>query len=398
MSAPSIADALQQFEAVEANLGKLERLWDQIYAEIPSGIRFGANPKYEDLCRSAEEILRHLPPIDGWKPTLAFEDLDVIAQNRFDIMEFADDPMAKVSFERVLEEPGRELRQYRFLFNKTRRVLINDALNALIDLVDADVRQLHRMLEHHDANADVSGPEWSVLRDHIQQIDTLLGSSVPRAERWSDLRRHLRFAKLHDFYDIEEVDWPHVKAVLRKGMFGEDDPIPVQVADLASLVSAKPTGPIPTKLNWSKLSDEDFERLIFALISSEHGYENPEWLMQTRAADRGRDLSVTRLTKDSLAGSLRSRVIIQCKHWLQKSVSVAEVATLKEQMQLWGEPRVDVLIIATSGRFSQDAVDAIERHNKADHALRIEMWPESHLEMLLAARPHLIAEFRLRET
>ena len=65
-------------------------------------------------------------------------------------------------------------------------------------------------------------------------------------------------------------------------------------------------------------------------------------------------------------------------------------------MSLWGEPRVDVLIIATSGRFTADAVQWTEEYNASDRALRIELWPESHFERLLASRPALIAEFDLR--
>jgi hypothetical protein len=118
--------------------------------------------------------------------------------------------------------------------------------------------------------------------------------------------------------------------------------------------------------------------------------------MRTNAPDRGRDLSVTRVANDPLGGTIRGRVIIQCKHWSDKSVSVADVSELRAQMKLWEPPRVDVLVIATSGRFSSDAVAWIEKHNAEDHALRIEMWPESHLERLLAERPALIADFRLR--
>jgi hypothetical protein len=55
-----------------------------------------------------------------------------------------------------------------------------------------------------------------------------------------------------------------------------------------------------------------------------------------------------------------------------------------------------VLVIATSGRFTSDAVAYIEKHNGSDRAPRIEMWPESHLERLLALRPSLIADFGLR--
>jgi hypothetical protein len=55
-----------------------------------------------------------------------------------------------------------------------------------------------------------------------------------------------------------------------------------------------------------------------------------------------------------------------------------------------------VLIIATTGRFTTDTIDFIEKHNNSDRAMRIEMWPESHLERLLAQRPGLVVEFHLR--
>ena len=103
-----------------------------------------------------------------------------------------------------------------------------------------------------------------------------------------------------------------------------------------------------------------------------------------------------RVHADQLGGTLRQRVIIQCKHWQAKSVAPADIATLKEQMRLWEPPRVDIHVIATSGRFTSDAVAIVEKHNQSDSALRIEMWPESHLERLLASRPAIIAEFGLR--
>jgi Restriction endonuclease len=117
-------------------------------------------------------------------------------------------------------------------------------------------------------------------------------------------------------------------------MYGEKEPVPVEVGDLGALVSARPRGPVATRLKWESLSDEEFERLLFALISSEQGYENPEWLMKTNAPDRGRDLSVYRVHSDPLGGTLRQRVIIQCKHWQSKSVGPSEIATLREQMKL----------------------------------------------------------------
>ena len=65
-------------------------------------------------------------------------------------------------------------------------------------------------------------------------------------------------------------------------------------------------------------------------------------------------------------------------------------------MELWQPPRVDRLIFATSGRFTADAISLIEKHNQSDRALAIYMWPESHIERLLAARPHLIGQFMLK--
>lgn len=162
------------------------------------------------------------------------------------------------------------------------------------------------------------------------------------------------------------------------------------------MVKARPTGPIATQLAWGSLAPDSFERLIFSLVSAQAGYENSEWLMHTNAPDRGRDISTYRVFSDALGGTIRHRVIIQCKHWLTKSVALSDISSLRDQMKLWDSPRVDVHVIATSGRFTSDAVSFVEKHNQSDTALRIELWPESHLERLLAARPALIATYSLR--
>ena len=65
-------------------------------------------------------------------------------------------------------------------------------------------------------------------------------------------------------------------------------------------------------------------------------------------------------------------------------------------MSLWGVPRIEVVTIATTGRFTTDAVQWIETHNASGGSPLLEMWPEIHLELLLASRPALVAEFRLR--
>ncbi|WGM40783.1 hypothetical protein AMEJIAPC_03730 [Caulobacter sp. NIBR1757] len=387
--------ALELFGAAEANLLKLERLWSEIESLMPGGIVFGGDVEYEDRCRSYAAVLEALPKIDGWKPEAGPPDLNDLAQNRWDAQE-VDEISAHVAVENWATEPGRELREYRHRLNSKRRALVRDSLVELIDHIDADLRLLRKRAGDAEQNLKLSDEDWSPLRSHHKQIEVLLGSSIEKPPRWGDFRRHMGFGLVCDLKDIEQTDWPAAKTALRKGLYGANDPLPVAVADLSDLVAAKPRGPVTVELKWSQLSDEGFERLLFGLIGDETGYENPEWLMQTRAPDRGRDLSVTRVMTDSLAGTIRQRVIIQCKHWLSKSVSLPEITTAKEQMALWSDPRVDVLIVATSGRFTTDAVQWVEKYNSGGQGLRIELWADSHLERLLAARPALVTEFGLR--
>ncbi len=138
--------------------------------------------------------------------------------------------------------------------------------------------------------------------------------------------------------------------------------------------------------------------MIYNLLLNASGYENPQWLTKTRAADKGRDLSVDRVINDALGDTRRERVIVQCRHWLSNSMSVDDCAAVVAEMALWELPRVAVLIIATSGRFTADGVGWVETHNEAGKSPRIEMWANTRLETLLAAPPSLVRKFRLRES
>lgn len=108
----------------------------------------------------------------------------------------------------------------------------------------------------------------------------------------------------------------------------------------------------------------DFERLLYVLLSALDGFQNVQWLMHSNAADRGRDLSVERVLTDGSGMVRTERVIVQAKHWLSKSVGVDEISTNVAQMKLWEPPLVDGLIVATSGRFTTDAVSWVENHNQ----------------------------------
>lgn len=396
MTNSSLNDALRHFEATEANLIKLEKVLANIEVMIPAGISFGSDPEYDLARQNFDALWISLPKIDKWKPDIEFLELDEIAQSRLDAQDIGE-PEAIVRIEQQIGYPSRQISEYRFRFDQKRQELIRDSLIGQIDAVDEDLRVLSQAFKRDvDSGGHGDSLDFEALTDHVAQINTLLGGSVNRPARWHDLGRHIHFGTPGDLRDIIEHDWPSIKAGIKQSMYGELEPIPVGVDDLGALVGEKPTGPVATKLQWDRLSDEEFERLIFVLISSEPGYENPTWLMKTTAPNRGRDLSVDRVYEDRLGGTSRRRVIIQCRHWLTKSVGPKDISLQRDQMKLWEPPRVDVVVMATSGRFTSDAVAMIEKHNQSDNALSIEPWPESHLEHILARRPDVIAQFRLR--
>jgi len=108
--------------------------------------------------------------------------------------------------------------------------------------------------------------------------------------------------------------------------------------------------------------------------------------MATSSADRGRDIAVDRVIRDSLGGVRRPRVIVQCKNWRTRSVGRNDIIECVEGVRLWEPPMIDVVIVATSGRFTQDAVALIEKWDRERRVPRVEPWPDSHIEVLLQNR------------
>ncbi|MGH9192681.1 MAG: restriction endonuclease [Acidimicrobiales bacterium] len=196
--------------------------------------------------------------------------------------------------------------------------------------------------------------------------------------------------------DILDMDWPSVRAEVDTCLYDDLEPLPVNVDDLGELANARPQGPVSTALDWDSLTAQEFERLVFELVHQADGYENANWLMHTNAPDRGRDIEVFRVVNDALGGTLRTRVIIQCKHWRSRPVGGSDLVQCAELVTLWEPPVVDVLIVATSGRFSSDAVGLIEKRRQERKLPIIEPWPDSHLESLISRRPGIAARFGLR--
>jgi hypothetical protein len=193
-----------------------------------------------------------------------------------------------------------------------------------------------------------------------------------------------------------ELDWPSVRPDIEAAAFDDTEPLPVPDMDLGHAAGAHLTGRATSALPWDRLDDDGFERLLYDLLRDIPEHQNVQWLMQTRAPDRGRDLSLDRVQQDSTGSVRTERVIVQAKHWLRRSVGPDDVAATVARMTLWQPPVVRCLVIATSGRFSVDAVDWTERHNNTGNLPLVEMWPESRLETLLAQKPYIAAAHGLR--
>jgi hypothetical protein len=402
----NLEDAVNAFDVVAVNLSRLESVWTEIREAWPEGIAFGyGGPSYDDLRRSFGDLVASLPPIDGWTISARPEDPDAIAQARFEARELGE-ISAVIGVDREVERPGDEIAEYRFKFTKKRRQLVRHRLEELIALVDTALIGLRdRVLRSETADESQTGsqrrqavtdPAMAEVRKAFAEINRLAGETIERKGRWSDMHRHLSFGERGDLHDIIGMDWPSVKDDLQTAMYDDREPLPVEIGDLGGLVASRPEGAVSTALQWSRLTAEDFERLIYNVVLHAPGYENVQWLIHTTAPDRGRDVSVERVHVDPLGGSRRDQVVIQCTHWLRNSVGPTDVANAITSVGLWEHPW-DVLVLATSGRFTVDGVSYIERHNAERRMPRIEMWPESHLESLLASRPRLVAALQLRE-
>jgi hypothetical protein len=369
--------SLALFDGVEANFEKLERLAVEAKALV-NNVGTHSGLEYDEKLKSFLSVWDVVPPIEGWKPAIALSTAATTSEMT----------SAWSDAERIIRTYGSRLRQQ-------RRQLVRSPLVGLMASIDGTLQKIRSVLGA-SPNSLVDPPHWPELREQFGQLRVLLGKYTPRQSRWDMMARHLGFAMVGDFNDIESMDWPSVKAAIQKELYGEDEPIPIEVGDLANVVAARPGGQVSTKLKWENIDAEGFERLLFELFSSAEGYENPQWLTNTSAPDRGRDLSVTRVSKDSLTGLATARVIVQCRHRPSGSISIPDLSTLTTQMDLWKHPPVSVLIIATTGRFATDAIEWIEQHNAGRNLPKIEMWPESHLERLLNERPGLIAGHGLR--
>lgn len=385
-------ELLQVMDSAAANLAKLEAVWQRAEPMIPSGPARGSSREYEDLRRTWDALLPGSPPIDGWSIDKSLPDIDEAGQtfiDYFDIGEPAFDLMNE------LREPGAQLADYRFRLGQARRRAIRDRLTTLARTITDTLPKIIEGVPR-DSSETLADERTTAVKAALAEIEGLLGDTTERSGRWGDMHRHMHFSQGHDWHDIAELDWPSIRVDLEAASLSEADPLPVPDIDLGQAASAGPAGGISTAILWAALDDEAFERLLFDLFRGFPSYQNVDWLMKTRAPDRGRDLSAERVIRDDGGTTRTERVVIQAKHWTSKSVAPIDIQTAMAALSTWEPPVIRGLIVATSGRFTSDAVAVVEKHNADGKTPFIELWPDSRLETLLSERPDLIATYALR--
>lgn len=385
-------ELLRAMDRTAANLSKLESVWERAKQYIPSSPQRGSHPAYEDLVMAWADLLPGLPLIDGWTITDPLPDIDAMGQSFTDYFEISESPS---DVHVAGEKPGVDLAAYRYRLERARRRAARSRLEQLIATVDAALPVALKGVERDSLELLQNG-QTEQTEAAVGEIARLLGDAAGDTGRWWDLHRHMRFSQGHDWHDIVEFDWPAVRADITAKALGDSDPLPVPDIDLGQAASGHLTGIATLALPWERLDDDGFERLLYDLLRSIPEHDNVQWLMQTRAPDRGRDLSLDRVLKDGSGGVRTERVIVQAKHWRSRSVNAAAVSETATAGKLWSPPLVRGIVIATSGRFTSDAVAWAERHNAEGTTPYIDLWPESRLETLLAQRPHLAAMHGLR--
>jgi hypothetical protein len=295
-------EALGQFDKIEANLHRLDKVWEEmvdlIYGDGPIvGVR--DERRYDTLLRSFGVLAKSLPAIGSYQFDGYPTDANEVAHLQWRARDIGD-PSAYGHTNAIIYAPNEGLDDYRFRFLTARRDLVRERIRQLIEEIDELLVRLQEWVP--DDNECVLDPDWSRLTEAFSEVERLAGNHMPKTGRWDDLKRHISFGEGHDVHDIANRDWPTIKPGLEAGLYSELEPLPVEVDDLAVLVSSKPKGRVSTKLEWDAVNDEDFERLLFNIVSDAEGYENPKLLTRTNAPDRGRDISVDRGLPDSLSG------------------------------------------------------------------------------------------------
>ncbi|MFI5959784.1 restriction endonuclease [Cryptosporangium sp. NPDC051539] len=392
-----LAAALATYDRVALNLDKLDRVWQRMVQLVPGGPFLGTGSpdevEYAALAERWAALAASLPAIRGHVLRAAVIDYAAIGQARLDYLDLGE-PLSGHNFEAQVHAPGTEAARYRQRLDRARQELVQKRAAQLVQTVDELLDDVPTG-DDDELPAEEATPLLHAVGEAVTELERLIGAPLDGGPRRSDLHRHLHFAEPHDLRDIATMDWPAYRPHVELALYGDEDPVPIPVDDLADLGDIT-TSPVPAAIGWDRVDADGFERLLVRLLEKSGQYTRISRLMKINAPDGGRDIEAYLRVSDGLADERLERYIVQAKHWPARGIGPTEIADLVHaKLPLWeGEP-VRGLIIATTGSFTQDAVRWIDAHNLAAKRPRLVPWSSSELDGFLRRWPAVIAEFGL---
>src|SRR5438445_797648 len=135
-------DALKQFEAVEANLAKLDQLWNQIKKLMPSinEIQVKEEEQYLHIMRCFQQITTQMPKIDGFELKVCLDHPDDIMRLKLDSLD--GELSERAALDSDLYRQGQMLNDYRFRSESKRRELARQNIRELVARIDANLIDL----------------------------------------------------------------------------------------------------------------------------------------------------------------------------------------------------------------------------------------------------------------
>jgi hypothetical protein len=132
--------ALEQFDIVEANVRRLQKIWDEIRQLVPGDPEFTDNTspgdqRYRELLRAYQAIIKALPPIGARSIETTPWELNDIGRARLDARLWGEG-LAEVDVEADINAPALEIEEYHAALIQARRELVRDHLTRLMGVVD----------------------------------------------------------------------------------------------------------------------------------------------------------------------------------------------------------------------------------------------------------------------
>jgi len=165
--------ALEQFDAVEANIRRLKKVWAEMRQLIPKGLAFAdgspEEERYRELARAYQAIIRGLPAIGNTTIETVPWDLNAIGQAR---------SKPKFWFEEEIYVPDLEIEEYRAKAAQARRELVRDRLILVMATIDPLLKNLVPRVP--SGRQPITDEDWDKLVDALRQVERLTGGMVPR--------------------------------------------------------------------------------------------------------------------------------------------------------------------------------------------------------------------------